>query len=332
MSLTIRLTQSAALATALLWTASAQAADPKGIWYDHNGRGAVQIKDCKSGKGLCGYVVHVKKKKHAKRCGTQILGNVTSRGGGWIYSPSRGRKYTVRIKRLSDSKLRVVGNASSRLFSKTFTWKKAPDDLELCGKYAVAKKTSVDRDEDRDTRRTSRRDRDEDRDTRRTSRRDRDEDRDTRRTSRRDRDEDRDTRRTSRRDRDEDRDTRRSRRRDRDEDRDNGRLPQSEIEELEAAAARERDEDGRRRYDDDRRDNDRRYEDEDVAATPDEEVEENEDTEGVGNDRPENEVTEVFDRLIDKANEYTGGNGKRRCKLRVPYVDRVIMIPCRDRD
>lgn len=261
MSLTIRLTKTAALATALFWTASAQAADPTGIWYDHNGRGAVQISECENGKGLCGFVVHVKEKKHAKRCGTQILGNVTSNGGGWIYSPSRGSKYTVRLKRLSDSKLRVVGNASSRLFSKTFTWKKAPDDVELCGKYAVAKKDERDAENGNDTKFS-------------------------RKAVRR------------------------------------PTLPQSEIDELEAAAAKGD------KSDYSERDNER-VKDEDIADTPEEEVEQVEGEEGTADEPVENELTEVFDKLIDKANGYTG-KLKRKCRLHIPYVDKVIMIPCKD--
>ncbi len=67
-----------------------------------------------------------------KRCGMQILGNVTDSGGGWIYSPDRGKKYSVELTRLSDDKLKVIGNAGS-FFSKTYTWKRAPDDVARCG-------------------------------------------------------------------------------------------------------------------------------------------------------------------------------------------------------
>ena len=130
---------SIAAAGAVLWSASAAnaAGDATGIWFDHNGRGAVEIAPCASGKGLCGYVVHIKEAKNAKRCGMQILGNVTSGGGGWIYSPDRGRKYPVALTRLSDNSLRVVGNAGS-MFSKTFTWNRAPDDVARCGETTAA--------------------------------------------------------------------------------------------------------------------------------------------------------------------------------------------------
>ncbi len=143
MSIKHRAAQGAALAVALLWSASAQAADPKGIWIDHTGRGAVQIKDCNKGRGLCGFVVYVKQKKDAQGCGVQILGNVTKDGGGWIYSPSYDRRFTVRLKRLSSDRLRVVGNASSSFFSKTFIWKKASADLPLCGKYGAAQRLAA---------------------------------------------------------------------------------------------------------------------------------------------------------------------------------------------
>lgn len=129
----------AAVAAALLISTPALAAsDPSGIWFDHNGRGAVEIKQCDGGKGLCGYVVHVKEQRNADRCGLQILGNVTEGGGGWIYSPERKSKYDVALKRLNDDKLRVVGNAGSRFFSRTFTWTRAPDDIARCGEATAA--------------------------------------------------------------------------------------------------------------------------------------------------------------------------------------------------
>lgn len=111
--------------------------DPTGVWFDHNGRGAVEIAPCASGNGLCGYVVHIKDAKNSGRCGMQILGNVTESGGGWIYSPERGKKYSVELTRMSDDKLRVIGNAGS-FFSKTFTWNRAPDDVARCGEQSAA--------------------------------------------------------------------------------------------------------------------------------------------------------------------------------------------------
>jgi uncharacterized protein (DUF2147 family) len=129
----------AAAAAILLTSASAHAAtDPTGIWFDHDGRGAVEIKQCESGNGLCGHVVYVTNPANASRCGLQILGEVTPDGGGWIYSPERKRRYDVALKRLSDEKLRVVGNAGSRFFSRTFTWNRAPDNIIRCGTTTAA--------------------------------------------------------------------------------------------------------------------------------------------------------------------------------------------------
>jgi uncharacterized protein (DUF2147 family) len=143
MSFTTRTVTITAAATAALWSASTHAAsDPTGIWFDHNGRGAVEIAPCGDGKGLCGYVVHIKDEKNAKRCGMQILGHVTPNGGGWIYSPDRGKKYSVELTRTGESTLRVVGNAGS-LFSKTFTWNRAPDDIARCGETTAAAPAKV---------------------------------------------------------------------------------------------------------------------------------------------------------------------------------------------
>jgi uncharacterized protein (DUF2147 family) len=128
-----------AAAGLIIWSSGSHAmtTDPTGLWFDHNGRGAVEIAPCASGNGYCGYVVHIKEAKNAKRCGLQILGNVTTSGGGWIYSPERGKKYSVELTRMSDDKLRVVGNAGS-FFSKTFTWNRAPDDVARCGAETAA--------------------------------------------------------------------------------------------------------------------------------------------------------------------------------------------------
>lgn len=123
---------------AIASSAAAHAAgDPTGIWIDHNNRAAVEISPCADGNGLCGYVVHIIQQQYASRCGLQILFNVTPNGGGRIYSPDRGKKYSVELTRLSDDKLKVVGNAGS-FFSKTYTWKRAPDTVARCGETTAA--------------------------------------------------------------------------------------------------------------------------------------------------------------------------------------------------
>lgn len=123
-------------ATAFAGTAHA-ASDPRGIWYDHDGRGAVEIKECSgNSERLCGHVVYVKLEKNKKRCGMQIIGNLRGNGRGWIYSPSRGRSYPLAAKRLSDDRLRIIGNAGS-FFTKTYVWKRAPDTIANCNQPAV---------------------------------------------------------------------------------------------------------------------------------------------------------------------------------------------------
>ena len=139
MTLNTHVAKLATLAVAVLWSASAQAAnDPSGLWIDADKRGVVEISPCASGVGICGYVVYVFDEKNAKNCGLQILNEVTEDGGGWIYSPQRKNRYDVRLKRLNDEELRVVGNANSRFFSRTMIWHRAPDNLLRCDKTAAA--------------------------------------------------------------------------------------------------------------------------------------------------------------------------------------------------
>jgi uncharacterized protein (DUF2147 family) len=276
MSLISRASKGATLLVALVASTSAYAeTDPKGIWLDHDGRGAVEIKDCEKGPGLCGFVVNVKEAKYADRCGLQILGNVTSGGGGWIYSPARGKRYTVSLKRLSDSKLRVVGNASSSFFSKTFTWKLAPADLQLCGKYALAKRDAQDAKDDAQAG-----------------------------TANRDslRDDESSSERSATVSGDKDVKSARSNGNDKLDESETASKPQTGDERLpEYGALPEKQEGG-----------DKYAESEHVEEAP-----------------VESEVSEVIGELIGKANEMAG-KLKRKCRFRIPYVDKVIMIPCGD--
>jgi uncharacterized protein (DUF2147 family) len=131
MLLNIR-TLTLAAAGAIIWSVPSHAAsDATGLWKDQNGRAAIEIAPCGSGNGLCGYVVYLFQQQYADRCGMQILGNVTSNGGGWVYSPDRGKKYPVELTRLSDDKLRVIGNAGS-FFTKTYTWTRVEEPATRC--------------------------------------------------------------------------------------------------------------------------------------------------------------------------------------------------------
>lgn len=129
--------RAAALAAALAVSAPAMAADtPLGVWVNDTGRGAIEIKQC--GDKLCGHVVWVKDTADTEGCGRQIIGDVTSSGGGkwgdgWIYSPERKKNYNVELTPLSDGTLKVKGYAGVSFLSRTMIWTKAPADLARCG-------------------------------------------------------------------------------------------------------------------------------------------------------------------------------------------------------
>lgn len=115
-----------------LWAASA----PTGLWYDHTGRGAVEIRKC--GAQLCGRLVWLKDERNNQACGTQIIGNVKEIGGGkwdggWIYDPEQDAKYDVELTPLGADKLKVLGYAGTKLFSETMIWTRAPANLKRCG-------------------------------------------------------------------------------------------------------------------------------------------------------------------------------------------------------
>lgn len=125
-----------ATAAFLISAASAHAAsDPRGVWIDHTGRGAVEISDCDG--ALCGRVVWLKDAENGEACGVQILGNVRPAGSGvwddgWIYDPEQDARYSVELKPIDESKLRVLGYLGTKLFSETMVWQRAPADLERC--------------------------------------------------------------------------------------------------------------------------------------------------------------------------------------------------------
>jgi uncharacterized protein (DUF2147 family) len=111
------------------------ASAPTGIWYDHTGRGAVEITNC--GGALCGRLVWLKDGGDQKACGTQIIGGVKPMSaatwdGGWIYDPEEEARYNVEITLLGSDRLKVVGYAGSKLLSETMIWRRAPADLKRC--------------------------------------------------------------------------------------------------------------------------------------------------------------------------------------------------------
>ncbi len=111
------------------------ASGPTGVWIDHTGRGAVEITECSG--GLCGRIVWLKDAGNRSVCGKQVIGNAkrTSAGtwdGGWIYDPDRESRYSVELKLVSADRLRVMGYMGSKLFSETYTWKRATTNLTRC--------------------------------------------------------------------------------------------------------------------------------------------------------------------------------------------------------
>ena len=131
-----RFLQAAILAGVTVAAAPALAGtSPTGIWIDHTGRGAVEIKQC--GKNLCGNVVWLEDGANADACGLQILGNVkpvarNRRDNGWIYDPDKDAKYDVEITVLRSGKLKILGYAGTKWFSETMFWTRAPANLQLC--------------------------------------------------------------------------------------------------------------------------------------------------------------------------------------------------------
>ena len=99
------------------------AGSPFGIWFDHTGRGAVEIAD-RNGELRD---VWFKDPKNAKDgCNFQIIGNVRPVGanrwdGGWIIDPDKApnKKYDVEITPQGDEKLKVMGYAGMKFLSAT---------------------------------------------------------------------------------------------------------------------------------------------------------------------------------------------------------------------
>lgn len=126
----------ALLAVVITGAASSAGADsPIGVWIDDSGQGAIEIKDCNG--SLCGQLVWLKSSKYASRCKLSVIGDLSAIGdgkwgGGWIYDPASKAKFDVEITPVSTEKLKVLGYAGTKTFSRTMTWTKAPDGLKRC--------------------------------------------------------------------------------------------------------------------------------------------------------------------------------------------------------
>ena len=136
MSITTRVLRMAIAAAASFGTSSAFASSgPSGVWYDHTGRGAVEITQC--GGNLCGRLIWLKDAANSKACGVQIIGNARPTGPGtwdrgWIFDPERGNRYSVEIKAMGSGRLQVMGYAGSKYLSETMIWRRAPSGLKRC--------------------------------------------------------------------------------------------------------------------------------------------------------------------------------------------------------
>lgn len=141
--------RAAALIAAAVFNATSLHAAPSdstlGVWLDHTGRGAVEIKPC--GDKLCGHVVWVKSTADAKGCGRQIIGDAIAGGkvvhSGWIYSPEKRKRYNVELSPMADGRLKVLGYAGTKLFSKTMYWTPAAAGLERCDGTTTAAAPAV---------------------------------------------------------------------------------------------------------------------------------------------------------------------------------------------
>jgi uncharacterized protein (DUF2147 family) len=131
-----RLACAATLFAATIATTTPSAAnEATGIWFDHTGRGAVEIADC--GGALCGRIVWLKDAANNKACGMQVIGNVKAIAAGkwdkgWIYDPEDEARYSVEITRLGSNRLKVMGYMGSKMLSETMIWRRAPADLKRC--------------------------------------------------------------------------------------------------------------------------------------------------------------------------------------------------------
>jgi uncharacterized protein (DUF2147 family) len=139
--LKVPLPRLAALVLAAAAPAAAGEADPTGLWYDHSGRGVVEITRC--GAELCGRLVWLKDRENEQACGRQIIGGLKRMANaawdnGWIWDPERDAKYDVAITPMGSNALKVVGYAGTKLFSETMVWRRAPDTLTRCDKPHAA--------------------------------------------------------------------------------------------------------------------------------------------------------------------------------------------------
>lgn len=124
-----------------------------GIWYNDTGQAAIELAPCNN--NVCGRIIWLRqplnqngephrdarnpqpRDRDRQICGLRIIAGLSPQDdGGWdggrIYDPKTGKSYNVAIDRLSASRIRVTGYLGARLFGKSFTWQRAPENLNRC--------------------------------------------------------------------------------------------------------------------------------------------------------------------------------------------------------
>jgi uncharacterized protein (DUF2147 family) len=140
-----------------------------GVWINHTGKGAVEIRPCAASgpaaNRLCGFIVWLKEPNNkkgepltdgynpdpAKRrrtiCGLPVLGSLqrVSDGwdNGWVYDPEQGSQFDAAIVAGRD-RLVLTGYKGVKFFSKSFNWRRAPADLPRCDQPREARATPTD--------------------------------------------------------------------------------------------------------------------------------------------------------------------------------------------
>jgi uncharacterized protein (DUF2147 family) len=140
-----------------------------GVWINHTGKGAVEIRPCAASGAaanrLCGFIVWLKEPNNKKGepltdgynpdpskrrrtiCGLPVLGSLqrVSEGwdNGWVYDPEQGSQFDAAIVAGRD-RLILTGYKGVKFFSKSFNWRRAPADLPRCDQPHEARATPTD--------------------------------------------------------------------------------------------------------------------------------------------------------------------------------------------
>jgi uncharacterized protein (DUF2147 family) len=144
--------------------ALAQEPPELGLWYNNSGKGAVEIRPCgptgTDADRLCGFIVWLKQPngKNGKPltdgynakpsmrsrtiCGLPVLGSLRpmsdgSWDQGWVYDPEQGKSFDAAIQLRTRDQLVLTGYKGIKLFSKSFIWQRAPDDLPRCNQVGL---------------------------------------------------------------------------------------------------------------------------------------------------------------------------------------------------